>query len=172
MACQRPCGTLALMRWPRGAQRRRRAILVLVQVSSMNTSRVRSIRSRYLVHCARRRATSGRSCSAEISVFFVTKLLGVDELPHRAIVDLEATLSVFGYQPAHSKICLSAALHQPVAMRPCNLLRPMAADLVRFDAAGLEEARARAHAAIQAVFVVCVRSATLLAGGSGSLKEN
>jgi hypothetical protein len=32
--------------------------------------------------------------------FFVTELLSVDELPHRAVVDLEATLGEFGHQPA------------------------------------------------------------------------
>src|ERR1700691_4857701 len=140
MVCQRTCGTLALMRCPRSAQPRSGAILVLVQVSSMNTSRVGSIRSLYLAHCARRRATSGRSCSAAISVFFVSELLSVDELPHRAVIDLEATLGEFGHQPAHGKIRLPAPLHQPIAVRPRNLLRPIAADLGRLDAASLPEA--------------------------------
>jgi hypothetical protein len=38
-----PCGTLSTRRWPRGAQPRRRVILVLVQVSSMKTSRLGSM---------------------------------------------------------------------------------------------------------------------------------
>src|SRR5580704_879772 len=114
-------------------------MLVLVQVSSMNTRREGSIRSRYLVHCARRRATSGRSCSVAISVFFITELLSVDELPHRAVIDLEAALSELSHQPAHGKI-FPAALHQPFAVQPRNLLWPIAADLVRLDAAGLLEA--------------------------------
>jgi len=41
---ERPCGTLASRRRPRGAQPRRGAILVLVQVSSMKTRRAGSIR--------------------------------------------------------------------------------------------------------------------------------
>ena len=63
----------------------------------------------------------------------------MDELPHRAVIDLEATLSEFGHQPSHGKI-LPAPLHQPFAVRPRNLLWPIAADLVRLDAAGLVEA--------------------------------
>ena len=62
----------------------------------------------------------------------------MDELPHRAIIDLEAALSEFGHQPAHGKI-LPASLHQPFAVRPRNLLWPIAADLVRLDAARLVE---------------------------------
>ena len=45
MVCQRPCGTLALRRWPRGAQPLSGAMLVLVQVSSMKTRRAGSMRS-------------------------------------------------------------------------------------------------------------------------------
>ena len=84
--------------------------------------------------------------------FFVAKLLSVDELPHRAVIDLEATLSEFGHQFAHGKILL-APLHQPFAMRPRNLLWFIAADLVWLDAASLVEAlypvdrRADAHTA-------------------------
>ena len=60
MVFQWPCGTVALSRSPRGAQPRSGAMLVLVQVSSMNTRRDGSIRPWYFTHCARRRATSGR----------------------------------------------------------------------------------------------------------------
>jgi hypothetical protein len=70
----------------------------------------------------------------------MTKLLGVDEIPHRAVIDLQAALGEFGHQPAQGEIRLPAPLHQPIAVRPRNLLRPIAADLVRLDAAGLAEA--------------------------------
>jgi hypothetical protein len=40
-----------------------------------------------------------------------------------------ATLSEFRHQPAHGKI-LPAPLHQPIAVRPRNLLWSIAADLV------------------------------------------
>ena len=90
---------------------------------------------------------AGRPQSAS---FFTAEFLGVDELPHRTIIDLVATLSELGHQPAHGKI-LPAPLHQPVAVWPRNLLWPIAADLVRLDAAGVVEAlypvdrRADAH---------------------------
>src|SRR5690606_9294556 len=82
--------------------------------------------------------------------FFVTELHSVNELPHRAVIDLKATLGKFGHQPAHGKV-LSAPLQQPFAVRPRNLLWPIAADLAWRDAAGLVEAlypvdrRADAH---------------------------
>ena len=41
---QWPCGTLSTSRSPFGAQPRRRVMLVLVQVSSMKTSRLGSMR--------------------------------------------------------------------------------------------------------------------------------
>jgi hypothetical protein len=39
-----PCGTLSMRCWPRGAQPRRRVMLVLAQVSSMTTRRPGSSR--------------------------------------------------------------------------------------------------------------------------------
>ena len=63
----------------------------------------------------------------------------MDELPHRAVIDLEAALSEFGHQPSHGKI-LPAPLRQPFAVRPRNLLWPIAADLVRLHAASVAEA--------------------------------
>jgi hypothetical protein len=67
----------------------------------------------------------------------MTELLGVDEIPHRAVIDIQATLGEFGHQPSQSEIRLPAPLHQPIAVRSGNLLRPIATDLVRLDAAGL-----------------------------------
>ena len=70
----------------------------------------------------------------------MTELLGVDELPHRAVIDLQAPLGEFSHQPAQGEIRLPAPLYQPIAVRPRNLLRPITADLVRLDAAGIAEA--------------------------------
>ena len=60
---QRPCGSLAIKRVPRGERPWRRVILVLAQVSSINTSRLGSSRPWHFFHWARRRAMSARSCS-------------------------------------------------------------------------------------------------------------
>ena len=68
MVFQRPCGTLAVSLWPRYAHPRNGAILV--QVSSMKTSRSGSTRSWYFIHWRRRRATSGRSRSPATTLFF------------------------------------------------------------------------------------------------------
>jgi len=69
----------------------------------------------------------------------MTQLLSVNEIPHRPVIDIQATLGELGHQPSQGKIRLPAPLHQPIAVRPRNLLRPIAADLVRLDAAGLVE---------------------------------
>src|SRR4051812_47159069 len=111
-------------------------MLVLVQVSSMKTRRAGSTSRCRAAHWARRRATSGRSCSAAISVF-MTELLGVDELPARAVVAFEAAFAELGHDPAQGEVSLAAALDQPVAMRAGDLLGLVAADLARREAAGL-----------------------------------
>ena len=114
MVCQRPCGTLALMRCPRGAQPRSGAILVLVQVSSMNTSRVGIDPISILGPLRPPTGDVGTVLlGANQLPFFITELLSVDELPHRAVIDLEATLSQFGHQPSHGKI-LPATLHPAI----------------------------------------------------------
>jgi len=69
---------------------------VLVQVSSMKTSRAGSILQRYLHHCMRRRTILGRTRSAAISVFFVAELLAMDELPHRTVIDFQSPLGQLG----------------------------------------------------------------------------
>ena len=63
----------------------------------------------------------------------------MDEIRHRAVIDIQATLGEFGHQPTQGEIRLPAPLHQPIAVLPRDLLRPIAADLVRLDAAGLVE---------------------------------
>ena len=69
----------------------------------MNTRRLGSIPLWRFVHWARRRATSGRSRSLATTVFFEAELLGVNEIPHRPIIDLEAALSQFSHQAAQSE---------------------------------------------------------------------
>src|SRR5216684_8212190 len=140
MVFQRPCGTLAGSRRPRGPHPRSGAMLVLVQVSSMKTRRTGSIRLWRAVHCARRRATAGRSCSLASTVFFEAQLLGLNEIPHRPIIDLEAALGELGHQPAQGEILLSHPFHQPDLMLAPDRLRLVPAHLPRRYAPGRSEA--------------------------------
>jgi hypothetical protein len=68
-------------------------LLVLVQVSSMNTSPVGSIRSRYLATAPADGRHRGGPAWRQSARFFVTALLSIAELPHRAAIDLKTTLT-------------------------------------------------------------------------------
>jgi len=76
-----------------------------------------------LCHCARRCATSGRSRSLATTVFFEAQLLGVDEVPDRPIIDLEAALGEFGDKPAQGEVPGLGALQQPGTVLARNCLR-------------------------------------------------
>src|SRR5436190_2235147 len=137
MVLQRPSGTLPIRRLPRGAQPRSGAMLVLVQVSSMKTRRAGSTRSWYLIHCARRRATSGRSRSPAATLFFEAQLLGVHKLPDRAVIDLQPALSQLGHQAAEREVATPGPPQDPQPMLAGNRPRSVTAHLARRNAAGL-----------------------------------
>src|SRR6202020_3429029 len=99
MVFQWPWGTFATSLSPLGAQPRSGSMLVFVQVSSMKTKRLGSIRLWRFLHSSRRRAVSGRSRSLATTVFFEAELLGVNEIPHRSIVRPKAPSSEFRDQP-------------------------------------------------------------------------
>jgi hypothetical protein len=82
---QGPCGTAATRRRPRGLRPRSRVMLVLTDVSSMNTSRFGFKRGCCPRQIARASATSGRSCSAARSCFFVCQVQAVQRTPDRAM---------------------------------------------------------------------------------------
>src|SRR5215831_2982855 len=103
---QRPCGSLAIKRLPRGARPWRRVILVLAQVSSMNTSRLGSSRPWYFFHWARRRAMSARSCSLAYRLFFKTDPFAFEKAPHCAVARRRVALSQFGHHCAQGQIRL------------------------------------------------------------------
>src|SRR6185295_14738958 len=88
---QRPCGALAISLSPRGARPWVRVMLVLAQVSSMKTRREGSSRPWYFLHCARRLATSGRSCSLACRLFFEGDALVHEEVPDREVAHLDPT---------------------------------------------------------------------------------
>src|SRR6516162_6589003 len=54
----------------------------------------------------------------------MTELLGVDERPDHPIVDPQAPLGQLAYQPSQREVALPTALHQPLAIRANQLLRP------------------------------------------------
>src|SRR3954468_952157 len=82
-----------MTRAPRAERPRRRAMLVLVPVSSMKTRWAGSSEPRLARHSSRAAATSGRSCSAACTVFFEADAVPVVEPPDRAPRDLDAALA-------------------------------------------------------------------------------
>src|SRR5215470_1145385 len=137
---QRPCGTMALSLRPRGAHPLSGAMLVLVQVSSMKTRRSGAIRSWYFVHCARRRAMSGRSRSPATTLFFKAQLLVMHEGPHRAVIHLQAALGELGYQPAQGEVPLPNPSQQPDAVLARNRPWLVTPNLACSDATSLPQA--------------------------------
>src|SRR5262249_62390333 len=99
---QRPWGALATSRRPLAQRPWVRVMLVLAQVSSMKTRRVGSIRPWYFFHCARRRATSGRSCSLACRLFFEADAFVLEEVPDRVVADLDAAAGQLHQQTPHS----------------------------------------------------------------------
>src|SRR5215207_4070753 len=114
-------------------------MLVLVQVSSMKTRRAGSTRSWYLIHCARRRATSGRSRSPATTLFFEAQLLVVDKGPDRAVVNLQPALGQFAHQPEQGEVLLLDPRQQPCAVLARDRAGLVAADLARCHAAGVPQ---------------------------------
>src|ERR1700730_12118549 len=136
---QWPCGTLATSLAPRGAHPPSGAMFVFVQVSSMKTRRSGLIGLESIIHCARRRAMSGRSRSLAMTVFFKTELLGMNKVPHRSIVDLEAAPGKFGHKAAQGELPVPDPLHEKDMVLAGNGLGFVAAHLERRHAARLLE---------------------------------
>src|SRR6516164_2932573 len=115
---QRPCGSLAIRRVPRGERPWRRVILVLAQVSSMNTRRLGSSRPWYCCHRTRRRAMSARSCSLAYRLFFKTDPFALEEPPHCAVARRRAALSQFAHHGAQGQIRLlgSSCFPPPIGL--------------------------------------------------------
>src|SRR5580704_1796477 len=82
---QWPCGTLAMSRLPLAQRPWLRVMLVFTQVSSMKTRRAGLSRLWYCRHRLRRRATSGRSCSAACRLFFEADAFVLEEVPDGVI---------------------------------------------------------------------------------------
>src|SRR5208283_1259310 len=80
---QCPCGTWSIKRTPRGQRPRSRTMAVLVEVSSINTSRAGSNMPCSRIQRRRARATSARSCSAARRLFFKADIMSLVEPPYR-----------------------------------------------------------------------------------------
>ena len=76
---QRPCGTDAISRSPRGQRPLSRTMFVLVAVSSINTSRAGSSMPCSRTQRRRARATSARFCSAACRLFFKADIVSIKE---------------------------------------------------------------------------------------------
>ncbi len=143
---QWPCGAKPRRRLPHGPQPRSGAMLVLIQVSSMNTSRSGSRPACQERQRCRRRATSVRACSRATIVFFETQPLAPQEVPHRVVRDLHTARRKFVLQsmqrqmrrlvdpfhderPVRLQNTLAVAAHltrrhrRPIALRPLHRRR-------------------------------------------------
>src|SRR3977135_2443804 len=69
--------------------------------------------------------------------FFISELLCVDELPHRAVIDLETPLTEFAHQAAEREGPLGAALDEPEPVLAGDFARLVTAHLARPKAARL-----------------------------------
>jgi hypothetical protein len=95
-----PKGALARRRLPRAHRPRVGVMLVLVQVSSMNTKRAGSSLPWWRFQRSRRLLTSGRSCSLAKRLFFITDALSPDEARQHGGIGLDPMLS---HQPARDR---------------------------------------------------------------------
>jgi hypothetical protein len=127
---------LAIKRLPHGAQPRSGGMLVLVQLSSMNTRREAWIRP-LILDPLRSPARDVRTIAfASHHRFFEAQLLLVDEGPHRAVIHLQAACAELSNQASQGEILLFDTLQQPAAVLPGNDSRLVAADLTGPNAAG------------------------------------
>jgi len=70
-------------------------------------------------------------------LFFEAQLLGMDEVPDRAIIDLKAPLGKLGNQPTYCEVLLPDPLQKPLAMLTGNRFWLVATHLAGGNAAGL-----------------------------------
>src|SRR5262249_60384101 len=80
---------------------------------------------------------SGRSRSLATTLFFETQLLGMDEVPHRSVVDLKAPLGKLADQPAQREVSFLDPAKKPNPVRSRDRLRLVPAPLAGRNAARL-----------------------------------
>ena len=104
-------------------------MLVFAQVSSMKPSRAPSTPPWCLNHCARRRATLSRFCSAASAVFLEAEPCPMDETPHRAFIHLQPASRQTLLKVPQGEVARSDPLQQPTLIRAGDQVRPMPAHL-------------------------------------------
>jgi hypothetical protein len=72
-------------------------------------------------------------------LFFEAELLGMDELPHRAVIDLQPARGEFGNQSAQGEVSILDPLQQPDTVFAANCLRLVPAHLARRNIARLAQ---------------------------------
>ena len=143
--CQRPTGAKPARRSPFGPQPRIGAMVVLIQVSSMNTSRAGSRWRLARRQRSRRLTTSGRCCSAAKSVFFERSSCAAQEAPDRIVRHRDTPLRQQVLQAVQREMRhLVDLLENESAMR-VEAARSMAAELGRCWAARLAHALRPLH---------------------------
>src|SRR6266545_338055 len=80
---------------------------------------------------------SGRSRSPATTLFFEAQLLGMDELPDRAVIHLQPALAELGDEPAQGEVSVLDPLQEPGRVLARNRLRLVTAHLARRNAPGL-----------------------------------
>lgn len=95
---QWPCEAKPRRGLPHGPQPRSGAMLVLIQVSPINTNRSGSRPACQERQRCRRRAMSARTCSTANSVFFEPQTLAPQEVPYRVVRDLHTACGKFVLQ--------------------------------------------------------------------------
>src|SRR5205807_8510334 len=90
-------GTRSITGSPRGLRPRRRTMLVLSEVSSMNTKRAGSSKPCSRIQRRRAWATSARSRSAACRLFFIGDVMAKEKPRERALAGLDPPLAQFSH---------------------------------------------------------------------------
>src|ERR1700676_4824009 len=93
LVLQCPCVTWSVNGVPHRHLPRSRTMAVLVEVSSINTSRAGSNMPCPRIQSRRARTTSARCCSAARRLFFEADIVPIEEPPHRAAAARDPALA-------------------------------------------------------------------------------
>jgi len=126
---QCPCGTWSINRMPRGQRPRSRTMAVLVEVSSINTSRAGSNMPCSRIQRRRARATSARSCSAARRLFFEADIVSLEQPPDRTAAAGDPSLAhpLRRSHPASNPVARQSAPAESPRAPPAEICSPRSA---------------------------------------------